>query len=351
MLPLKMLFAWVLSLLATRLAFSLALRGGVFTRRVLILGAAEDLGAIRTETAIAGMERGFFEHAGTLPADAGPDALSPASLAARRVWGIIVTPEAQALAPANTLLLGKQAGIQVVDSRDFWERQLRRIDIEQLAPGWLLFADGLASGPVERVIRRLFDLAVSVTVLVFTLPLMLAATIAIRLDGRGPIFYHQERVGLHGQPYTLTKFRSMRVDAEKRGPAWAAKRDPRVTRVGAFLRRTRIDELPQLLCVLRGEMSFIGPRPERPHFVEQLADAIPFYGDRAHVKPGLTGWAQVNYPYGASVEDARMKLSLRPLLREEPESAVGFADLVLDGQGDPVPGGRALSGNLPGGSF
>jgi exopolysaccharide biosynthesis polyprenyl glycosylphosphotransferase len=148
-----------------------------------------------------------------------------------------------------------------------------------------------------------------VALLVFTLPLMLLTTLAIHCDSRGPALYRQERVGLHGRPFTVLKFRSMRTDAEARGPVWAAQRDPRVTRVGSFIRMTRIDELPQLLNVLRGEMSFIGPRPERPVFVAQLQQALPFYRDRALVKPGLTGWAQVNYPYGASVEDARAKLS------------------------------------------
>ena len=123
------------------------------------------------------------------------------------------------------------------------------------------------------------------------------------------MLYRQERVGLHGRAFTLLKFRSMQIDAEARGPAWAAQGDPRVTRVGAFIRRMRIDELPQLINVLKGEMGFVGPRPERPHFVDQLAEVIPFYRDRACVKPGITGWAQVNYPYGASIEDARQKLS------------------------------------------
>jgi len=129
------------------------------------------------------------------------------------------------------------------------------------------------------------------------------------LDSPGPVLYRQQRVGLNGQPFMLLKLRSMRMDAEADGPVWAIARDPRVTRIGAVIRLTRIDELPQLVNVLRGEMSFIGPRPERPHFVDQLAGAVPLYSERARVKPGLTGWAQVNYPYGASVEDARAKLS------------------------------------------
>ena len=131
----------------------------------------------------------------------------------------------------------------------------------------------------------------------------------MRLDSPGPVLYRQERVGLNSIPFTLLKFRSMQVNAERSGPAWATTSDPRVTRIGGFIRRTRMDELPQLFNILRGEMGFIGPRPERPHFVQQLSAVIPYYQERARVKPGLTGWAQVNFPYGASVEDARMKLS------------------------------------------
>jgi lipopolysaccharide/colanic/teichoic acid biosynthesis glycosyltransferase len=138
---------------------------------------------------------------------------------------------------------------------------------------------------------------------------MLLTAALIKLDSAGPVLYRQERVGLGGRHFTLLKFRSMRPDAEQRGPVWAASGDPRVTRVGGIIRLVRIDELPQLLNILRGEMSFIGPRPERPHFVAQLERELPFYADRLLVKPGLTGWAQVNYPYGASVEDARAKLS------------------------------------------
>ena len=156
---------------------------------------------------------------------------------------------------------------------------------------------------------RLRDVTICAGLLVATLPVALAAACLIKIDSPGPVFYRQLRTGLHGQPFTLLKFRSMRLDAECGGPCWAAVQDPRVTRIGGFLRATRIDELPQLLNVLRGEMSLIGPRPERPHFVAQLAEVIPGYTDRTAILPGITGWAQVNYPYGASVEDARHKLA------------------------------------------
>ena len=204
---------------------------------------------------------------------------------------------------------GKAAGLHVFSDVEFREQQLRRIDIDRLAPDWMLFAPGLTRGAPEQVLRRLADIALSLGVLLFTLPVIILAAVMIAAESPGPVLYRQERVGLHGRVFTLLKFRSMRTDAEANGPAWARPNDSRVTRIGSFLRRTRIDELPQLFNVLRGEMSFVGPRPERPHFVEKLAGVIPRYNDRAAVKPGITGWAQVNYPYGASIEDARQKLS------------------------------------------
>jgi exopolysaccharide biosynthesis polyprenyl glycosylphosphotransferase len=170
-----------------------------------------------------------------------------------------------------------------------------------------------ARSPVQEAalagaVRRGRDIAGSMLLLVLTLPLLLLVAWLIKLDSPGPVLYRQDRVGLHGRIFTLWKFRSMRVDAEAAGPRWAAERDPRVTRVGAVIRACRVDELPQLVNVLRGEMSLVGPRPERPHFTVQLARVIPRYDERTCVLPGVTGWAQVSYPYGASIEDARAKL-------------------------------------------
>jgi exopolysaccharide biosynthesis polyprenyl glycosylphosphotransferase len=159
------------------------------------------------------------------------------------------------------------------------------------------------------VSRRTLDVIGSLLLLAFAVPLLLLVAFLIRVDSTGPVLYRQSRVGLHGRIFTMLKFRSMRVDAEVAGPCWATDRDPRMTRIGAFIRATRLDEVPQLLNVLRGEMSLVGPRPERPHFVQQLAAIIPRYNERTHVLPGITGWAQINYPYGASVEDARAKLA------------------------------------------
>jgi sugar transferase (PEP-CTERM system associated) len=304
--PVQFVATWIVLLFATRLAFRLALRSDVFARRILVIGRPGD--AARTRAAIERMRAGFFTLAGVAtPSDA--EALSPAALSRRRIWAVVVTEEARGALPQAELMRGKHAGIHVYSDVEFREQQLRRIDLAHLAPDWMIFAPGLSRGPLEAAIRRGFDIGASLAMLLFTLPLMALTAALIRLDSRGPALYRQERVGLQGRGFTLLKFRSMRTDAEAAGPAWAAQRDSRVTRIGGFLRRTRIDELPQLINVLKGEMSFVGPRPERPHFVAQLAAEIPFYHDRASVKPGITGWAQVNYPYGASIEDARQKLS------------------------------------------
>jgi sugar transferase (PEP-CTERM system associated) len=222
---------------------------------------------------------------------------------------VVVACEEPLTLPAEALLTYRTRGIRVMDDVEFREQQLGRIDIDHITPARLAFADGFRTGVLSAVLRRCVDIVASLALLLLTLPLMLLTAVAIRLEGRGPVFYRQQRVGLHGRVFTLLKFRSMRVDAEQGRPLWAAQNDPRITRVGNFIRATRIDELPQIICVLRGEMSFVGPRPERPHFVEHLAQVIPFYRHRSAVKPGITGWAQVNFPYGASVEDAREKLS------------------------------------------
>lgn len=182
------------------------------------------------------------------------------------------------------------------------------LDPDHLPADWLETSGALREGRAAAALRRAFDIAMATGLLVGTLPVLLLTALAIRLETRGPVLYRQERVGRDGRVFTLFKFRSMSVDAEANGAVWAIPCDPRVTRVGQFIRLTRIDEIPQVLNVLRGEMAFIGPRPERPVFVAQLERAIPHYGDRAVVRPGITGWAQVRYRYGASVDDARMKL-------------------------------------------
>ncbi len=304
------LAGWTLFVLAVRLAFSRAVRANLFARRVLVIGAGPDDAAIARLVAALRMPPGSFQVTSVLPAREAVR-LTPALLRERKVWGIIVTDAAR-----NRLGPGQLADWRrgrIYGEAEFWESRLRRIDIDHPAA-----SAGTQRLPAHRppahqtldaALVRSGDILLSLALLLFTLPLMVAAALLIKLDSPGPVLYRQLRVGLRGRPFTLFKFRSMCVDAEARGPVWAASRDPRVTRVGAIIRLTRIDELPQLVNVLRGEMGFIGPRPERPHFVDRLAGTMPLYRERAQVKPGLTGWAQINYPYGASVEDARAKLS------------------------------------------
>jgi sugar transferase (PEP-CTERM system associated) len=210
--------------------------------------------------------------------------------------------------PIDELLRAKLAGVRVEDAATTYERMTGKILVDDLRPSWLIFSDGFQASRVTRFAKRLFDLAGGLIGIVVAAPLMLLTAIAVRLESPGPVLYRQERVGEHGRVFTLYKFRSMRIDAEQGTPIWATSHDTRVTRVGRFIRLTRLDELPQFWNVLRGEMSFVGPRPERPFFVQQLAESIPFYMARHAVRPGVTGWAQVRYRYGASVEDALEKL-------------------------------------------
>jgi sugar transferase (PEP-CTERM system associated) len=212
--------------------------------------------------------------------------------------------------PTEDLLDCKLSGINVSEYLTFWERETGKIDLEALNPSWLFYSDGFRANWYTNLVKRLFDIVVSLIAVAVTLPIVALIAAAIRLEGAGPIFYAQERVGLNGRRFRLMKFRSMSVNAETDGvPVWAATNDQRITRIGALIRKTRIDEIPQVFNVLRGDMSFIGPRPERPFFVEALMKEIPYYNERHRVKPGISGWAQINYPYGASVEDAREKLT------------------------------------------
>lgn len=211
--------------------------------------------------------------------------------------------------PLRQLLDCKLRGIRVMDLTSFYERELGMLKIDNLRASWLIFSSGFDQGLVRDMIKRSFDVLVSLLLLVITLPILLLAMFAIFLESGRPVFYRQERVGQRSIAFTILKLRTMVQDAEKDGrPRWAGANDARITPVGQFLRRTRIDELPQLFNVLRGDMSFVGPRPERPFFVQHLLEDIPYYDVRHNVKPGVTGWSQVRYPYGASVEDSLAKL-------------------------------------------
>ena len=212
--------------------------------------------------------------------------------------------------PTEELLsLSLSGRVAVEESARYYERLTGKIASEMLRPSWLIFSRGNRFTDLEQHVRRLFNAGLAAIGLVLSLPIMLLTALAVKLDSRGPILYVQERVGKNGRIFKIIKFRSMKVEAEaKSGPVWAEEDDPRVTRVGRIIRKLRFDELPQFVNVLRGDMNFVGPRPERPMFVEQLSEIVPYYSQRHVVKPGLTGWAQIKYPYGASVEDAIEKL-------------------------------------------
>ena len=211
--------------------------------------------------------------------------------------------------PLRQLLDCKVSGTKVYDLNTHFEKTLGQIRIDYLSASWLIFGDGFNQGAWRTAVKRIFDIVSASLLCLIGVPIMLVAALAIKFESRGPVLYRQQRVGQNGRPFSIAKFRSMRTDAELDGtPRWAAANDSRVTRVGHVIRRLRIDELPQLFNVLRGDMSLVGPRPERPFFVEQLTQEIPYYALRHSVKPGVTGWAQVRYHYGSTVEDSQEKL-------------------------------------------
>jgi sugar transferase (PEP-CTERM system associated) len=222
---------------------------------------------------------------------------------------VVAMGERRGQLPTDELLKLSLAGIvSIEEGASFSERVTGRVSLNMLRPSWLIFSGRGRQARISGITRSVVHRLVALIGAILSLPIVLVTAVLIKLDSAGPVFYRQERVGQNGRPFTLVKFRSMRVDAEEAGPVWASKDDDRVTRLGRIIRKIRVDEIPQFWNILRGEMNFVGPRPERSHFVKQLADEIPYYEQRHLIPPGLTGWAQIKYAYGSSIEDARQKL-------------------------------------------
>ncbi|MEJ7927398.1 TIGR03013 family XrtA/PEP-CTERM system glycosyltransferase [Sphingobium sp. AN641] len=306
-------------LVAVRLLLGSMLGGEAFKRRLIVLGAGNRANRIKDLELRPGS--GFLV-VGYIGMSDGPHVVPEAinrsaiynladfvvKLGASEV--VLALEERRNALPLSDLLRIKTTGVHVNEISTFLERETGRVDLDSVNPSWLIFSDGFSAGRrISSIAKRLFDIAASALLLALTGPVILIAAILVKLDSKGPAFYRQQRVGLFGQEFWIVKLRTMRQDAEVEGQAvWAEQDDPRITRLGYWLRKLRIDELPQTWTVLKGEMSFVGPRPERRQFVDDLEQHLRYYAERHMVKPGITGWAQINYPYGASIEDSRNKL-------------------------------------------
>jgi sugar transferase (PEP-CTERM system associated) len=311
----------VISLAVSRIAFQRLVDENIFKRRVLVYGCGRNalpMSRLRRRADRRGfLIVGYVAPEGETPEVPRENLLDSrdglAELCTRHdVDEVVVAMDDRRRGfPILELLECRLAGIDVTELLTFLERETGRVRIDVLNPSWMIFGEGFRRDAMRLTTSRLVDLLASSLIVLLTFPLMMLTALAIKLEEgwRAPVFYAQPRVGLGGRPFNVLKFRSMRTDAERDGKAqWATKGDTRVTRVGAFIRKCRIDELPQILCVLRGHMSFVGPRPERPAFVAELSEKIPYYVQRHCVKPGITGWAQLCYPYGSSEQDALEKL-------------------------------------------
>ncbi len=312
----------MLALLVWRIAYYWVLRRDSFIEKVVVLGTGPAAKEIARE--MLSQKRQGYEVVGFLsddPTEVGQRLVNPLVIGTyedltdlaenRRVDTVVVAVEnRRGKLPLEALLHCKMEGVRVEEAPSFYEMLTGQIPIRNLRPSWLIFSQGFRKSLFMRSSKRAVEFLIALIGIVITLPVMVLAAVLIWLESGRPILYRQERVGQRGQPITLLKLRTMQVDAEaKTGPVWAAANgDPRITRIGRFLRKSRIDELPQLFNVLNGQMSFVGPRPERPCFVDELKKAIPYYDQRHSVKPGITGWAQVKLGYGSSVEETEMKL-------------------------------------------
>lgn len=289
-----------------------------FAKKVLILGVgplAEHMGEIIPYTDDNYVLSGYVNCANEkscVPVGAilrNPDSLYETVKEEKADKIVVSLSERRGVFPLRDVMACKLSGIEVVDASSFYEQMTGKLLLENITPSWFIFSEGFKIKPWRRNLKRAIDVACAASGIFFLLPFLPFIAIAIKLDSSGPVFLRQTRVGDKEKKFTLYKFRTMRADAESgTGAVWAQQNDPRVTRVGEFFRKSRIDELPQFFNVLRGDMSLVGPRPERPEFVEKLKEVIPYYSERHFVRPGVTGWAQVSYPYGASINDALEKL-------------------------------------------
>jgi len=310
-----LLFSW-------RLLFSLILNKMLFTERALMIGSGtlakdvlEEIGNRRDVgfNIIAVIDHADLQEESNFPYNIplhfGFDNLIKMVKDLRVSYIIVAMDEKRGLFPYKQLLQCRTKGVTIIEGESFYEGISGKLVVESIKPSWLIFSDGFAKSRNILILKRMSDVILSTILLITLSPLMLFVAIVIKLESRGPLIFVQERVGENEKIFNLYKFRSMKEDAEaKSGPVWASDNDPRITFVGNIIRKTRIDELPQLINVIRGDMSFVGPRPERYFFVEKLKNKIPYYKERFTVKPGLTGWAQVRYNYGASEEDSLEKL-------------------------------------------
>lgn len=316
-----LLYAMLLAigvLVVNRLILGSLLGTSAFRRRVVVLGAGAR--AKRLADLAGRPESGFVivsyiamtEAVREVPEAIAREAIHDLGLFVSNLGAsevVLALEERRNSLPLKDLLRIKTKGVHVNEFSSFLERETGRVDLDTVNPSWLIFSDGFSAGRTfSSIAKRAFDIAASGLLLLITLPVIALFALLVKLDSKGPAFFRQPRVGLYGQTFNVLKLRSMRTDAEKDGVKWAEKDDPRITRLGRFIRKVRIDELPQTWSVLKGEMSFVGPRPEVPKFVDELEQQLPYYAERHMVKPGITGWAQINYPYGASIEDARHKL-------------------------------------------
>ena len=302
------------ALLGWRIGFTWLVQMPILIERVYVLGTGE-----RAQRLVQGLRQSpgigveVASWTGKLEGALTRDAVAAHLLETvhkQKVHRVIVAmPDRRGTIPMQELLDLRMKGVQIEEATSWLEKMSGKIEVENLYPSWIVFGEGFRRSSLFRAARRVISIVISLTGLAFSLPLLPLIVLAVKLDSKGPVLYKQVRVGKAGRVFKVIKFRTMRVDAEANGgPQWAGDNDPRVTRIGKFLRLSRLDEIPQLWCVLKGDMAFVGPRPERPEFVEWLSREIPYYSVRHMIRPGLTGWAQVKYKYGSTVEDAREKL-------------------------------------------